>query len=359
VDGLLGIRAGDWWRLLGANGFAVSPGHWKPATAITIMSLFNALRSRKESQLYDAQLAEVKVREPIFVLGHWRSGTTLLHSLLVTDPQFAYANAFQVSHPLTFLQSEEIVAERLKNQPVRKRPQDNVEYSMDSPGEDEFGVCAISLRSPVLGWTFPRREAFYDRYLTFRKASADDIRRWQDGLRLFLKKLTWKYQRPLILKSPQHTARIRLLLEMFPDARFIHIHRNPYQVFHSTRKLYDKVISRNHLHAHPHGDQINELILKRYNEMYDAFFEERGLIPEGQYCELGFEELEADKVGQVARIYQALNLAGFEQHRPALQKYVDSIANYEKNVHPEMDEHLRRRIGEAWKRSFDEWGYAL
>jgi hypothetical protein len=61
----------------------------------------------------------------------------------------------------------------------------------------------------------------------------------------------------------------------------------------------------------------------------------------------------------VARIYQALNLAGFEQHRPALQKYVDSIANYEKNVHPEMDEHLRRRIGEAWKRSFDEWGYAL
>jgi hypothetical protein len=359
VDGLIGIRASDWWGLLRENRFAVSPGRWKPALAITVFSLFNSLRSRRENRLYGAQVAEAQIRAPIFVLGHWRSGTTLLHSLLVTDRQFAYANAFQVSNPLTFLLTEELVARRLKNQTARKRPQDNVEYTMDSPGEDEFGVCAISLRSPVLGWTFPRREAWYDRWLTFREASADDIQRWQEGLRLFLKKLTWKYERPLILKSPQHTARIRLLLELFPDARFIHIHRNPYQVFHSTRKLYDKVIAANHLHAHPHPEQLTELILKRYTEMYDAFFAERGLIPEGQYCEVSFEELEADQVGQVARIYERLNLPGFEQHRPELQKYVDSIAHYEKNVHPPLDDALRQRIGEAWKRSFDEWGYAL
>ena len=56
--------------------------------------------------MFDAQVAGAEVREPIFVLGHWRSGTTLLHNLLVTDPQFAFPNAFETSNPLTFLRLE-------------------------------------------------------------------------------------------------------------------------------------------------------------------------------------------------------------------------------------------------------------
>ncbi len=85
-----------------------------------------------------------------------------------------------------------------------------------SPQEDEFALCASCLKSPATGWAFPARRDHYARHLTFRNATAQDIAEWRAAFEIFLKKLTWKYRRPLILKSPQHTARIRLLLELFP-----------------------------------------------------------------------------------------------------------------------------------------------
>ncbi len=358
MDGLIGIRFGDWVSVLADNHFAVSPKRLLPAGFITARSLFNSWAGWKERRMFDAQVAGAEVREPIFVLGHWRSGTTLLHNLLVTDPQFAFPNAFETSNPLTFLRLEKIVARKL-GEATTRRPQDNVEYGMFSPGEDEFGTCAMSLRSPVMGWNFPRREAYYDRYLTFRGVPEAEVREWQRALLDFLKKLTWKYQRPLILKSPQHTCRIRLLLEMFPDARFIHIHRNPYDVFHSTLKLYEKVISQNHLHAHPHRAQITDILLRRYTEMYDAFFAERGLIAADRYHEVGFEELEKEMVEQVRQIYDRLKLPGFAAHEPELQQYADSLTDYQKNVHPKLDETLRRKIAQHWRRSFEAWNYPV
>jgi hypothetical protein len=36
--------------------------------------------------------------------------------------------------------------------------------------------------------------------------------------------------KPLLIKSPVHTARIPLLLRLFPKAKFIYMHRNPYEV---------------------------------------------------------------------------------------------------------------------------------
>ena len=78
----------------------------------------------------------------------------------------------------------------------------------------------------------PRQAKRYDKYLTFREASLDEIARWQSALKWFVQKLAYsKGNRPLVLKSPAHTGRVRLLLEAFPEARFIHIHRNPYDVF--------------------------------------------------------------------------------------------------------------------------------
>ena len=108
---------------------------------------------------------------------------------------------------------------------------------MHEPQEDEFALNCLTQMSPLLGWTFPRRAAHYDRFLTFRDCAPAEIARWQTALHWFVQKLTYKHGRPLVLKSPCHTARIRLLLEVFPDAKFVHIHRNPYDVFHSSLHL--------------------------------------------------------------------------------------------------------------------------
>ena len=210
--------------------------------------------------------------------------------------------------------------------------------------------------SPYMGWCFPGDGADYDRYLTFRDVPDEEVARWGHALTTFLKKLTLRYGRPLVLKSPPHTARIRLLLGLFPDARFVHIHRDPYDVFRSTRHMIRAVQPALPPpgRAAPDGD---DRIISVYTEMYDAYFEERGLIPEGRLCEVGYEDLERDPVGVVGSIYEALGLSGFEDLRPRLEGYLGSIAGYRKNRHDDLPEPLRRRIADEWGRSFDEWGY--
>jgi hypothetical protein len=235
---------------------------------------------------------------------------------------------------------------------------DNMKVTFDSPGEDEFATSMMSLRSPIIGWSFPRREEHYDRYLTFHGVPEKDIGRWKKAFVLFLKKLTWKYDRPILLKSPAHTCRIRLLLELFPDALFVHIHRNPYTVFQSTRRLYDRGVSRSYLQR-PNETQIDAGILRRHITMYNAFFEEQTLIPEGRFHEVRFEELERDMVGQIGLLYECLNLTGFRDIEPRLQRYVESISNYKKCKYPPLAKRLRHRIAQAWRRSFEEWGYAM
>ena len=59
----------------------------------------------------------------------------------------------------------------------------------------------------------------------------------------FVKSLSYRNDsRRLILKSPPSTARIGVLLEAFPRAKFVYLYRNPYDVFYSMRKLWEKEI---------------------------------------------------------------------------------------------------------------------
>jgi hypothetical protein len=291
------------------------------------------------------------------VLGHWRTGTTHLQNLLAQDTdQFAYANTYQVVNPHTFLRTEEVHTRRFAWLVPSKRPMDNMALSFQTPQEDEFAPCLMSLRSLYLGISFARREEQYSRYLTFRDVPREELEEWKAAFTWFLKKLTFKYHRPLVLKSPPHTARIRLLLEMFPEARFVHIHRNPYTVFQSFRHYFDTAMWYTYLQR-PDLPGIDDRLIRRYNVLYDAFFAERSLIPQGHFHEVGFERLERDPMGEMQQLYESLGLPGFGEFKPKLQRYVDSLSDYRKNEFHELDPAWRAKIAHAWQRSFDEWHY--
>lgn len=352
-----GITFGDWVRLLRDNGFSISPRGLIRAMAITAQSTQNSVMRWVENRRYGAAVRDAHVSPPIFVLGHWRSGTTHLHNLLAADERFAFPNNYQALFPHAFLSMERTQSPFIGWFLSPRRPMDNVEWTMRSPQEDEFALCVTTFKSPYMGWFLPKRRDHYDRYLTFRSVPQPEVTQWQSALLSYLKRLTLKYQRPLILKSPPHTARIRRLLEIFPQARFVHVHREPYAVFASTRNMLKVNFAMHCLQRPPTGDDLDEWIIRQYRAMHDAFFEERSLIPPGQYHEVCFEELEADPVGQVEQTYEALGLPAFAETRGALQRYVDGIKGYRKNAFPEIPAPLRRRIAEAWRPCFEEWGY--
>ena len=352
---LYGISFDEWTRLVWRHRFTIDARYWPRGIFMTGTSALTSIFKAYEDRVYGPQFDAVKVEAPVFILGHWRSGTTHLHNLLAVDERFAYPNVWQALNPHTFLSTERY-ANTFRFAFPTTRIMDNVRFGTGVPFEDEFAVCGTA-HSPFFSWVLPRSADHYDRYLTFRDVPPHEVAQWKAALGRFYKKLTWKHNRPLLLKSPPHTARVKLLLDMFPHARFVHIHRNPYDVFRSTKRQVE-VMARATRLQNPDWTHADARIIERYQELYDVFFAQQALIPPGQFHEVGYEQLEHDPIGTVQEIYEALALPPFAVVQPALERYVASIATYRKNTHSELPDALRREIVQAWGRSFERWGYA-
>ncbi len=357
--GLLGGACfGDLCQVLRENRVRVHPLRFVRLLSALQCSVMNSMQRRLEEARFASKWRDVEVSSPVFILGHWRSGTTHLHNLLTQDDRFAFPNLYQVLNPHTFLTTERINT-RLTSflLPATRFGLDNVRLHWKVPYEDEFALATACARSPYLSWVWPSSHQSYDRYLTMRSVSEEDVRIWQASLMTFTKKLTFKYEKPLILKSPTHTCRVRLLLNLFPDARFVHVHRDPYTVFSSTRRL-DVVALRGWTMQAAKAVDWDARIIRRYKEMYEAFFGELQLIPPGQFHEIRFEDLEQDPIRVVESTYEALQLPDFAVSETAVRTYVNSVSGYQKNTHPDLSGSLRVRIASEWLRCFEQWGYS-
>lgn len=356
--GLLGgVTLGRWIRLLHENRFRISPAYWPRAATIGVASLLNSALSACERIGFRSEVKDVHVEPPLFVLGHWRSGTTRLFNLLAATGSFGFPNTYQVFFPNTFLVSERGLSRLGQFFVPRQRVMDKMALNFGVPHEDEFAGCVTSLHSPYLSHVFPQNEQHYERYLTMRGVPNQEIDRWKQALVQFMQKLSWKHRRPLVLKSPPHTCRIRLLLEMFPKARFVNIHRHPYDVFRST--MHQRLASAPFTQVQKSSwESIQQSVLRRYQSMQEAYFEERELIPAGQFHEVGFWELEKQPLEVVRGIHERLSLSGWEDAKPGVEQHLSVTSAYVKNEYPELSPDLKRRLQNDWQIGFEAWDYA-
>lgn len=352
-----GARFGDWFQLLDDNGFGVAPRAWLKTAVTTMLSASTSAGRLTEELLVGRKVRALSVEQPIFVLGHWRSGTTHLQNLFSVDDRFAYPQFLDTMSPHTFLTSGAIVANTFGRMiPSTRFELDNIPFRAEAPYEDEFALAIMTGLSPYLSWAFPEQAAKYDRYLTFDDATADERTEWAEAMMLFAQKVTHKYGKRLVLKSPTHTARIRMLLELFPDAKFVHIHRHPFSVYRSTKHLQSN--SRQYFSLQRRDYDDHERILSMYGKMYDAYFAEKALIPAGNLAEVAYDDLDADPIGRMNRIYEELDLPDFSVARPAVERYIASLGTYEKGKHAPLSDDVRGEIVERWGRTFDEWNYS-
>ncbi len=297
---------------------------------------------------------------PIFIIGHWRSGTTFLHQLLGQDQNLGYLTTFQAMAPGFFLVGGGRIKSFLERETRKRYPTrliDNIPLLLDAPQEDEFALANMCPCSFLHGFSFPQRARyFFEKYVLFEGISQRELERWVATYLELLRKVTFASGgKRLVLKNCANTARIRVLLRLFPEAKFIHIHRDPYRVFLSTLHLHRTVLPRSQLQRiDPQGIEDNVLLF--YERLMKRYLEDRHLIPEGNLVEVRFEDLERAPLAELRRIYEELGLPGFSAAEPALRAFLRSVSGYRKNTY-RLDPKAIEVVNRRWGFAFDEWGY--
>jgi hypothetical protein len=346
-----------WVRLLAKHHGAITWRQAHTAAIITVVSLGHSLLELVELLLYARRVRRTPFRDaPIFIIGHWRTGTTLLHELLALDDRHTFPTTYECLEPNHFLLTEGFFQRFGGLLMPSRRPMDNMASGWDRPQEDEFALCMLGQPSPYLTIAFPNHPPSDPAYLDLENVPPRALRTWKRDFLWFLRRVTFQRPGRLILKSPTHTCRIRVLLELFPDARFVHIVRDPRVVFPSTVHLWRSLYETHGLQV-PTFQGLEDHVFTTFLHLYDRLEEDRALIPPGRFHEVRYEDLVHEPVGQMERLYDRLGLEEFAFVRPRLEEYAREHADYETNRY-DLDPELKAQIERRWGRVIRRLGYA-
>jgi hypothetical protein len=340
-------------RVLGRHRFAVHPFQWHTAGIMVGVSLTHSLLKGVERAAYRRELRDARLSaDPVFIIGHWRTGTTWLHELLRLDPRHSYASTYQCFEPHHFLLTEGLFRRYAPFLISSKRPMDNMDAGWDRAQEDEFALAMMGLPSPYQTVAFPNRRQHDEEYEDVESLPDRVRERWERAFVDFLNRVSLARPGRLVLKSPTHSFRIRTLLRLFPKARFLHIVRDPYVVYPSTLHLW-----RSLYHAHglqrPDFRGLEERVLATFERLYAAIERDRALIPKGQYHEVRYEDLVDDPLPQLRQVYDRLELGPIEPALPAIEAQLAEQTDYRTNRYSLSDsdrELVSRRWGEVARR---------
>lgn len=313
-----------------------------------------------ESVLYGRKVRNAELNQgPIFIIGHWRSGTTHLHNIISQDKTLAYLSTLQALFPTcsVLLSRSKLLTKLIAGLLPDKRMMDNVKVRLEFPQEEEFSVSCITTSSHHCNH-FPRTiRSSFDKYVLFN-VDETERNRWKKAYLSVIKKAAFMGGgRRLILKNPYNTARIKILLELFPDAKFIHIYRNPYNIYVSA--LHDFIKEAEEMGLQDFSeDDFASLCFELYGKLMKAYWDNRHLVPPGNLAEVSYEALEENPLGEISRIYQELGMDLSPRTKADMQTYLDSISGYKKNKYT-YSASLAQEIGEKWASFISRLKYTL
>lgn len=324
----------------------------------TVASLIHTLLRGVQQAVYGRRIACTKLRDdPLFIIGHWRTGTTLLHELLTLDEQHIFPTTYSCMDPNHFLLTETFFTKCFPFFAPKQRPMDGMTAGFDRPQEDEFALCMLGQPSPYLTIAFPNSPPQCQEYLDLKALSPRQLASWKRTYLQFLKELTLKDSRRLVLKSPTHSCRIKVLQEMFPRAQFVHIVRDPYVVFPSTVHLW-KSLYTNYALQQPNFRGLEEYVLENFVRIAEGIEQAKKLVDARRFYELRYEDLTTDPIGQLRALYDHLGLSGFDRMMPRLQGYLARTAEYRTNGYHLTDDQ-RAKINNRWGHIIRRQGYSM
>jgi len=327
---ILGTRFSVLMKLVLRNGITLYPKYLLRFFMLLLNSLISSSLILAERKNYGKKTRETVISEaPVFIIGHWRTGSTLLHQLISLDPGFTAPNMVQTVVPDHLLFSTKYYVPILNKAMPRYRPMDQVALTPFTPQEEEFALIRMGSVSPIEQLIFPRGQGYFLKGYENYVPAGKELERWKKNLLTFFKKISLQTGKRIISKNPYHSMRMELLAEMFPGAKFIHITRDPMIVVPSTIRMWDIVADQNGLKRGWKSPGTGETtsVLKAY---LDRVAESHAKL-DNPFTELCFEDLEKAPVESLKKIYSDLDLNWPEELETRIRHFMEKNRDYQKN----------------------------
>ena len=265
-----------------------------------IRILCSRLFMHRDRQLYP-DVARQEIREPLFIVGLPRSGTTLLHTLLAADPEYRAPLTWEVMTPSPPTRDNE-------KRRIQRATQSCNCLNWLAPTFRHVHAVGAEMPQECVGLMTP----------TFMSDQFDTMyyvpsyRAWffrQDLLpayeyhRRFIQHLQFRQSaRRWILKAPTHMFALPTLLSVYPDALFVQTHRAPLDAMASVSSLIT-ILRR------VFSDAVDPLVVCReaiqyWSETLDRFLHERDRLAAYRICDVNYIEVCGDPIAAVRRIYE-------------------------------------------------------
>jgi len=274
------------------------------------------------------EIEDEVITEPVFIVGSGRSGTTIFHEALSQDEQFRVVKRWEAMFPCpppteeTYLTDPRIEkAHKLITLPERIAPEWKTMHAQagDLPVEcieflyltflSEVYYCAFQIPS-------------YVEY--FRK---QDIRETFEWHKRILKLLQWKYKKPhWLLKGPTHMPVLPKLLETYPDAKLIFMHRDQVTTTDSVVSVQGTIYWWRTDDPWS-GSMLDDVIMVDSRvKLWDRIigWMEDGTIPEGQYTNVIYQNFCEDPMKAIEAAYEEIGLTMKESEADKIKAYLDN-----------------------------------
>lgn len=345
-----------WVRLLRENGVG-DPGYRARLARVLLTSIFAAPARIVERVVWGGRVRRTAIRAPLMILGYGRSGTTHLHNLLARDPGHASVTTLQCIAPSFFLLASALPRGLLDGLVPATRPMDNMRVALDLPQEEEVAIANSTHMSFLHHLSFPRNAMrLHQRYALMEGIDNRERANWEQAYLGIVQKAAFHARgRRVVLKSPTNLARIPHILRIFPEARFVNIVRNPYTVYLSLVNMFRKLVPQ-HQVQDIEWDDMERSIVHAYQANMKRYIRDRSLIPPDRLVEIRFEDLETAPIPVLQRVYERLELGGWDAARKHVTEYLGTLRDYRKNRF-DLDAATAKRVNSQWAFALDEWGY--
>ena len=260
-------------------------------------------------------------QDPLFILGLWRSGTTVLHELLAACTGWSTPRTWQCFHPSTCFQTgapaEQIVVER---------PMDSGQIATHGPQEDEFALLLLGEPSAYRGFIDPRRlpecAELLRTEVAATAAAGEDLPRWRSFLRGIAAAAP---DTRLLIKSPNHTFRLAQLAGWYPRAQFVWIARHSGEVLASNMRMWQAMHAVHALWECPPGALQDWLqaATRQCSQVLARCLEE---VPRERLLWVDFEELRVETRRTLARVLEFAGVGPASPGSPLAARLEQALA---------------------------------